>query len=809
MKKFLQFFFLLVLTALAHSTLAQNEGWLTGTVADEKGNDLGFANVAVLNAATDAVVTGAIADMNGGFRIKTPVKGTYKLKISGLGYLPFASETFEVSGPAYSKEFGKMQLQPDVKTLKEVTIQTMRPTITNDAEKMVVSVEGTAMAQGSTAYEVLEKSPGVWVDQDGNITLNGKPGVMVMINGKQSFLSGKQLQNLLQGMSAENLKDLEIITNPSARYDAEGASGIININLKKSETFGMNGSVYAGYQYNRLSSYNTGLDLSHKTGKWSTTLGADVARRMGFRDMQMERVLSAPTGNSLLDQDGYEERMRISPSLRLGTDYDINERHSVGFMSNLYFGKNEGTFNTESLLRRPDAADNRRIDATNEHASSYRNTTFNLHYNGKLDTLGTTLSADMDYARISNETDFVIMNSQRNLGGEQLGQEHLTSYNPTSYDILSAKVDFGKKLGKSGKLEMGAKASHVVSDNELLFYIMSDGRPTEDPNRTNHFIYTENIFAGYANYSGKLNDTWKIMAGLRAEQTISEGNSVTLKDVEPRNYLNFFPSLFLQQSVSDKYQLSYKYSRRINRPYYEHLNPFIFYIDPYTWATGNPYLRPQYTNSFEVTHTFKKSYNLVMTYSVTNNFMAEVPRYNEDNTTVFERQNVHSYRNIGTTLVAPVKISNRWDVNNTATVAHQRYNNQINGQTFLREELFFFAQSNHNIQLPQKIRLELNAGFQGPAVFGMFEIKSNWWIDAGLKRSFLDDKLSLSLNATDIFRTRQMNLTTQQDENLNKIKQYHGAQSIRFNLRYNFAKGKAFEAKKRNTNLEEINRTGN
>jgi hypothetical protein len=199
----------------------------------------------------------------------------------------------------------------------------------------------------------------------------------------------------------------------------------------------------------------------------------------------------------------------------------------------------------------------------------------------------------------------------------------------------------------------------------------------------------------------------------------------------------------------------------------------------------------------------------VMTYSVTNNFMAEVPRYNEDNTTVFERQNVHSYRNIGTTLVAPVKISNRWDVNNTATVAHQRYNNQINGQTFLREELFFFAQSNHNIQLPQKIRLELNAGFQGPAVFGMFEIKSNWWIDAGLKRSFLDDKLSLSLNATDIFRTRQMNLTTQQDENLNKIKQYHGAQSIRFNLRYNFAKGKAFEAKKRNTNLEEINRTGN
>ncbi|WP_237717915.1 TonB-dependent siderophore receptor [Pontibacter sp. BAB1700] len=255
---------------------------------------------------------------------------------------------FEVTGPDFSRDFGKLQVKPDVKTLKEVTIQTMRPTITNDAEKMVVSVEGTALAQGSTAYEVLEKSPGVWVDQDGNITLNGKPGVQVMINGKQSYLSGKQLQNLLQGMSAENLKDVEIITNPSSRYDAEGASGIININLKKNESFGMNGNVYAGYQYNRLHSYNTGFDLSHKAGKWNTTAGMDFARRMNYRDMQMERIFNDPAGSSFFDQEGYEERERIAPTLRLGTDYDINDRHSVGFMSNLFYNSNE-VYSTQSL----------------------------------------------------------------------------------------------------------------------------------------------------------------------------------------------------------------------------------------------------------------------------------------------------------------------------------------------------------------------------------------------------------------------------------------------------------------------------
>ncbi|WP_299986739.1 outer membrane beta-barrel family protein [uncultured Pontibacter sp.] len=811
MKKSLQFFFLLILTALAHSALAQNEGWLTGTVLDEKGEGLGFVNVAVLSSSTDAVVTGAIAEMDGSFRIKTPAKGSYKLKLSGLGYLPLTTEVFEVTGPDFSRDFGKLQVKPDVKTLKEVTIQTMRPTITNDAEKMVVSVEGTALAQGSTAYEVLEKSPGVWVDQDGNITLNGKPGVQVMINGKQSYLSGKQLQNLLQGMSAENLKDVEIITNPSSRYDAEGASGIININLKKNESFGMNGNVYAGYQYNRLHSYNTGFDLSHKAGKWNTTAGLDFARRMNYRDMEMERIFNDPAGSSFFDQEGYEERERIAPTLRLGTDYDINDRHSVGFMSNLFYNSNEGIFNTESILRRPVAANSRQISATNEHASTYRNGTFNLHYNGKLDTLGTTLSADIDYARITDETDFVFKNTQRTLDGNELvSQEHLTSYNPTGYDILSGKVDFGKKLGKDGKLELGVKASHVVSDNELLFYEITDGRQVLDTRRTSHFVYTENIFAGYANYSGKLSENWKIMAGLRAEQTVSEGNSITLNDITKRDYLDLFPSLFLQQKVSDDYQVSYKYSRRINRPYYGQLNPFIFYLDPYTWSQGYPNLKPQYTNSFEVTQTLKQRYNLMLGYSVTTDFIGEIPTYNsEDNTTVFGQRNIENYKNVYGTLVAPVQLSGKWEMNNTATLAYQRYTKDVNAQNVVNDQVLFFLQSNQNIQLPKNLRMELNAGFQGPAVYGLYEIKSQWWLDAGLKRTFMDDRLTLSVNATDIFRTRELRVKTLLDGNLNAIDQYQGAQSIRVNLRYNFAKGKAFEAKKRNINLDEINRTGN
>ncbi|MDX5437393.1 MAG: TonB-dependent receptor, partial [Pontibacter sp.] len=257
MKRYLLLIFL-ALSALGHEALAQ--GILSGTVKDEQGQPLGFVNVAVLKASDEAVVTGTIADMEGGFQIVTPAAGKYKLKLSMLGFMSTETTPFEVNGNNFSKDFDSLSLKEDAQVLREVSVQAMRPTVVAHADKMVVNVEGTAMAAGATAFEVLTKSPGVWVDQDGNIKLNGKAGVQIMIDGRQAYLTGKELQNLLQSMSADNIKDLDIVTNPSAKYDAEGASGVININLKKNTTGGMNGSVYAGYQYSDLHGYTAGTD---------------------------------------------------------------------------------------------------------------------------------------------------------------------------------------------------------------------------------------------------------------------------------------------------------------------------------------------------------------------------------------------------------------------------------------------------------------------------------------------------------------------------------------------------------------------
>lgn len=784
---------------------------LTGTVLDDKGQPVGFVNVAVQEAASAKVVTGAIADMDGNFQIMAPAKGQYLLKLSALGYVETQTPPFEVTGADFSKDFGKLQMKPDVKMLGEVQVQTMRPKVIMETDKMVVSVEGTALASGATAYEVLTKSPGVWVDQDGNIQLNGKAGVQVMLNGKRSYLSGKELQTLLQGMTAENIKDMEIITNPSAKFDAEGASGVININLKKNTAAGMSGSVNGGYQYNNLSTYTAGGELSHKSGKWNSFASVNAARRMRYRDMEMRRIFTNEDGSkSNFDQTGYEEVERLEPSLRIGTDYDLNDKHSIGAIANLTFNRSDNLFHTRSYLRDSNTDNDLYIDALNKADGTYGNGTFNLHYLGKLDTLGTTLSADLDYVHITSDDDFEFINRYETPGSDAPAQQELLlSENPTGYNIYAAKVDYTKPITKTTKLEVGAKASHVVSDNELRFYETSDNRKLLDPRRSNYFIYKEKIYAAYANLSASLGKIWTVQAGLRAEQTNSRGNSLTQNVKTDRNYLDLFPSVFVQQKVSDNYQIGYKYSRRINRPHYEVLNPFIFYLDPYTWAQGNPQLRPQYTNSFEVTQTLKQTYNLVLGYAITKDFIAEVPEQNpEDNTTVFQQQNVKDLKSANATLVAPLKISDNWEISNNFILMYQEYTNLSDGDLVVNDQVTAIAQTTHNILLPYNLRLEVGGSYQGPAVYGLYKVGEQWWVDAGMKRSFMEDKLTMTLNVTDIFRSRMLKVETELNGNINAIDQYHGARGVRINLSYRFSKGAAFEAKKRNVNLEELNRTG-
>jgi hypothetical protein len=684
--------FLTCLTSTAYSQIS-------GNLKDEKGAPVSYANIALLQAADSSLLTGAVSDADGGFQLKSPaVAGTYLLRLSAIGFTQIYTPAFNANSNSFSKDFGTLVLKEDVQLLQEVSVESMRPTIINEADKMIVSVEGTALAAGSTAFDVLEKSPGVWVDQEGNIQLNGQAGVRVMIDGRPTYLSAKELQTMLEGMSAENIKTIELINNPSAKYEAEGTAGIVNINLKKNTLGGLNGSVYAGYQYNGLNGYTGGTNINYKQGKWSSFATVDVAQRARFRDGWFFREFNTAESQAKFDQDAWEDVSNFTPAIRFGTDYDISPKHSIGTTVNLTSHKGMHDFRTDSYITNGKGEDALLIDADNLTENNYKNATFNLHYLGKKDTLGSTLSANLDFVRIVDEGQASFRNRFDSLGqGAADYQTLLTSENPSGYDIYSAKVDYTRVLPNKRKIEIGAKSSRVVSDNLLNFYVHQDVGKVLDRSRSNHFVYEENIYAGYINFSMPLGKKLSVQAGVRAEQTVAEGKSITENKVSPREYLDWFPSVFVQQNVSDNYQVNYNYSRRISRPNYEMLNPFIFYLDPYTWAQGNPYLKPEYTHSFGITQTFKQTYNLVLEYARTTDFIAEVPSLNDETkVTVFNRSNVDDAHNASATLVAPFKIMKKWDSNTNATFAYQRFTTVLDNELLLNDAFFTW----HNLPTP-------------------------------------------------------------------------------------------------------------
>ena len=802
--------FLLIFSGSTAKIFPQTDGALTGIVQDEKNMASPYVNVTLLNAEDFSFVTGSVTEESGKFSIPSPAAGTYVLRISSIGFKEITTPTFKVPDPSFSKDFGIFALQEETTSLDEVMLVTQRPIITVETDRIVVRVEGTMQPAGNTAFDVISRSPGVWIDQNGNIQLNGKPGAQVMVNGRLTYLSAKDLQTMLRGMSAENIKNIEIISNPSARFDAEGDAGIININLVKNVKTGLNGSIYAGYEYNGLNNYSAGGNLNYKTGSWNFYTSIDAANHTHLREVEFKRVFRAADDKTKFDQDINEEISSFAPSFRFGSDYELSNTQRIGAVVNLSYQEVIHDLKTNSFLSTGNSEGDLLINSNNYFERILQNGAVNLHYIADLDSLGSIFSADLDLVRIVNAQDAAYIN---HLDSISLKKEDrttiLSSENPTHYDILSAKSDYGEIFRNGNKLEMGAKFSHLVSDNDLRFFFHEDEIRIIDPNRSNHFIYKEDIYAGYGNFATKLGDKLNLQVGIRVEQTIARGESLTLDKSMDRKYFDLFPSLFLKHEISEVYSVNYNYSRRIQRPDYELLNPFKFYIDPYTWAQGNPLLRPSYTDAFGVIQSYKRL-NLSLNYSITKDFIAEVPVQNaEDNTTIYFRDNVDDSQNFSATLMAPLKLTRNWETSNRVTAGWQYFSMDLQEQKVENEQVFYMFQSTHNLSLPEGYRVEASAAFVGPQAWGLYQSEPQWWIDLGVKKSFLEDKLDLTLKFNDIFRSRWLVADSNIGQNINELRQYRSNQSVGINLRYSFNKGQKVDVQERDIELEELDRTTN
>jgi Outer membrane receptor proteins, mostly Fe transport len=801
---FLSFlFYLMGLSTLAAKDISK----LSGKIVDRNGEAVPFANVALIESNNGGLVDGAVSDEEGIFFIESVKSATVKLVISSIGYTTYSSETFELV-PGMTKDFGVVKLEDEMTGLDEVTVQSSRPEIIIEPDKTIVNVEGTVMAEGSNTLDVIGRSPGVYVDQDGNINLNGRTGVTVMINDRPTYMSSTDLANYLRSMPAENIKSIEVINNPSARFDAEGAAGVINIVLKKSTVDGVFGNIQLGTQYNGLNAPLAGATINVKKGKWSTNANLNYNEIANYNDLDIIRNFELEEGTSKFTQDSRIKTRFRTPNFTGSANYEINPNHNLGI--NLQASRSTGGSNNNSFteISIPGESEFNYLNSRNDDNGTRDRIFGNLHYDGKLDTIGTKIAADLDYTIMKSNSESLLSNEYwTGLDQSNFTTDQILTLNDMYYTILTAKVDFTKPL-KNGKiLETGLKGSWVESDNNLdLSRAIEEGPFEPDPN-SNQFIYSENVLAAYASLKGAFSPKVNYQFGLRGEYSDILGNSVTLEQQNKQQYFNLFPSFFVQHQVSEKYQIIYNLNRRITRPNYRLLNPFIYYIDPLTSETGNPNLRPQYSNNFEMNHVINGAYQFTLGYSETEDaFMQVFIQDQEARTTTTFTDNFDKTRNVNFRGIVPVEITKWWNASNMVQVTYNRFKSQIGDDFLDTDQVSFMARTQHNLTLPKGFKFELVGMYVGPQIWGQGTIKGFAWVDAGVTKTLMKDKLTLSVNGTDLFRSQIIRANVDFADINTGFRQYRSNQGVRFTLRWRFAQGESFRVRSSTGSSEERNR---
>lgn len=742
---------------------AQQTGSVKGTVLDENSVALPFSNILLLNISDSSLVKATASDIDGAFSMEDLKLGSYFVKISMVGYQDINSPKFQLSQAQPDFQFQPLKMQLNTNELAEVTVTAKKPFIEQQVDRTVVNVENSIVSSGNTALEVLEKAPGVTIDrQNEALKLKNKNGVQIMIDGRKSYLSSEALMQMLSNMTSDQISSIEIITNPSSKYDASGNSGIINIKLKKNKAFGSNGtfSVSVGDAYipnstDDLYRASSNLSLNHRNEKVNLFGNLNVGRNSWYNDNTLIRSTNFEGLRSEFDQSSKRFGKGVYTSGKLGMDYFASDKTTIGIMldANNWNGEMINTGLTNILEINEGNQVRSSLEPYSTRDMENWNITGNFNIKHNFDDKGKEMTFDADYSGFRNYG-FQAFNTAFYDGNGQL-TSNLIQQNttPSDIDIYAAKVDFVIPTESEVKFEFGAKSSYVKTDNNFLFEVQEDGRWLVDDGKTNHFVYTEFVNAAYFNVGRQ----WKkigLQTGLRAEHTISEGNSITLDKVVPRQYLSLFPTMFLNQKINDNNSIRYSYSRRIGRPNYEQLNPFLFFLDPYTFQRGNEYLNPQFTDNVELTYTFKNAINLSLGYAHTKDNMFDIIEQNDETRITYQTEtNLEKVENYSANLSFPIPVTKWWNMHNNISVYYARFrDSNVSGAVLDVGQAAYNFYTGSTFSLKKGWSAEANMWFNSPQTMGIIRTtKPQYAINLGAQKSFWEKKGKLKLNVNDLF----------------------------------------------------------
>ena len=747
-------FTIAVLLITGFKTIAQQNTKISGSVTDSTNKPLQSVSVSLLKAIDSSLVKVSISGADGKYEISTKQSGNFILNYSVVGFKNTYSELFTLKNEA-SFVIKSIALQQVANKLQAVTVAAKKPLIEVKADKTVFNVEASINATGSNAYELLQKSPGVTIDNNDNISMKGKNGVRVYVDGKMTQLDNKDLAAFLKSINSNDVEAIEMISNPSAKYDASGNAGILNIRLKKNKKFGTNGSANVGLVQGVTPKGNGSFAVNYRNKK--VNLFSNISGQIGRYENRMS--LFRIQRDSVYDQNTLNHSNEKSTNLKVGGDYFINDKNTIGIMATTNFGDNRWlSEGSTPIYYEPTGKFEKKLQSSNNVPGSRTNANFNLNYR-YADTSGTEINFDGDYGLFRGTGRSYQPNNYYNNVNNLLYSIINSNYTPTDIDIRTAKIDVEQKLGK-GKMGYGAKTSFVTTKNTFDFFNNdASGLPVKVLSQSSKFKYKENVNAAYVNYQQQLNVKWSLQVGLRAEQTISEGilsrdDSIIQPDNRvKRSYLDFFPSSAITWNLHKNHTLNLTFSRRIDRPTYQDLNPFENKLDELTYEKGNAFLRPQYTNNVELTHTFKGIVNTSVSYSHVKDY-ATIVTDTVKNATYIQQQNLASQDIFGANIGSSTPINKWWSGYANVWFSYQKFNGIIGGKKLKVSIPLYGAYLQQTFNLGKDYTAELSGWFNGPSIWGAsWRNKPQGGLDIGLQKLFLQKKLTAKIQATDILHT--------------------------------------------------------
>ncbi len=762
---------------------------ISGKITDEKQRPVRSATVLLLKQNDSSLVKSFLSDNEGSFKFTDVATGKYLVKIDVISHKKKYTQA-EITNK--DVELGTIILLPDATTLKEVTVTATKPFLEQKADKLIVNVEGSATAAGSTAMEVLQKVPGLIVSND-KITMVGKGTPSIMVDGRLSQYT--DIAQLLRDISADNIEKIEVVSNPGARYDASGGA-VINIILKRNANLGTNGSVSFTIGmglYNRediradrnFYRYNPAFSINNRKGKLNLFGGYSFFRRNWFQYSEFDRIISP----NRFFQENYQPSDVNSHNFRFGADFYANKKNTFGVIARGFI--RDGGTEARNTTFQSDPATGQALSSfqtLNNKIFNRKNFSGNVNWKHIFDTTGKTLNVDVDYStfKLTNNSD--IINKLQN-GTSYTNNQFIR--NPVQFLVMKADLEY--PINKKTKLEAGAKLSIATIDNYLQFF----QKGVLDNVRSTDFKYKENINALYSSITHDLKK-WQLQGGLRVEQTIAKGNSQSQKVLD-RNYVQLFPSAFLTRKITDKLSTVLQYSRRVNRPSFQQQNPFIEFLDSLTYTRGNPLLKPETADEYKFSLTYENQPFFAISYNKKNDVIVNDAPNQVGNLTYTTPENLAVYDNWAFELNFPIEFGKKVTGFAGNQFIYNRYKANYLGSQFNQSKWNWLAYWQVAYKPTDTWNFEISGYYMTKSLQEFITLEDLGSFDFGIQKNFWNKKGRLSLNISDIFFSERSRGFINYEVINVKFRQLEDSRNIRLSFRYSFGNQKLKAARSRNT----------